>query len=322
MKKICRRGTILLMCIMLLSVQAAAVEQLIPVGKVIGIELFDGSVTVAAIDETLGGSARAAGLQVGDKILRVDQKEITCARDVRYALDRSDVQVELTVERKGKVETLQLQPQVTPDGPRLGIYLRQGITGVGTVTWYDPDTGAFGALGHGVNTQSGDLLPMEKGNIYAATVAGVNKGEPGKPGQLLGALEGETPVGTLTENTAQGIFGKALRDWEGQAIPVGEEQDVQTGQAQILSTVSDGQTQTYCVEILKVYPNAGNTGRNMLLRVTDPALLSTTGGIVQGMSGSPIIQDGKLIGAVTHVLVNDPTTGYGIFIENMLDAAA
>ena len=314
MKKLCRCTAIVLMCMMILSVDAAAAEQLIPVGKVVGIELFDGSVTVAAIDETLGEHAREAGLQVGDKLLRIDQKEITCAQDVRYALERSDSRVELTVERAGKEETVYLQPQVTTDGPKLGVYLRQGITGVGTVTWYDPQSGTFGALGHGVNTQNGDLLPMEEGNIYAATVAGVEKGKPGEPGQLLGALEGETPVGKLTGNTAQGIFGTAVRGWEGQAVPVADHEEVRPGQAQIYSTVSGGQVQSYCVEILKIYPNAGATGRNMLLRVTDPALLNATGGIVQGMSVSPIIQDCKLVGSVTHVLVNDPTTGYGIFI--------
>jgi stage IV sporulation protein B len=137
----------------------------------------------------------------------------------------------------------------------------------------------------------------------------------------MGALSGAEPIGTLSNNTPCGIFG-SCNGFSGQPIPTAEASEVRTGSAVILSTVGGSTPREYSVEILKIYPNASQAGRNLLLKVTDPQLLSLTGGIVQGMSGSPIIQDGKLVGAVTHVLVNDPTTGYGIFIENMLDAAA
>ena len=129
-------------------------------------------------------------------------------------------------------------------------------------------------------------------------------------------------LGQLTDNTASGVFGTAPGGWEGQAVPVGSCEEINPGPAKIRSTVADGVPGEYSVEIIKLYPKSRADGRNMLLKVTDPALIAATGGIVQGMSGSPILQDGKLVGAVTHVLVNDPTTGYGIFIENMLDAAA
>ena len=138
----------------------------------------------------------------------------------------------------------------------------------------------------------------------------------------MGTLKEATPVGSLYKNTVQGVFGTTQTGWTGEPLPVGEPSDVQTGAATIRCTVQGDSVQDYSVEILKVYPRSGASGRNMLLKITDPVLLETTGGIVQGMSGSPIIQDGKLVGAVTHVLVNDPTMGYGIFIENMLDAAA
>lgn len=322
MKKFVYRAAFSLLCAVLLSVSVSAAEMLIPLGRVIGIELSDGSVSVAAFDDAMAANARAAGLQVGDKIVAIDKYNVSSAQDVRYALDRSDGTVELAVERGGKRKEITVKPQITESGPRLGVYLRQGITGVGTVTWYDPDAQTFGALGHGVNTASGELLTMQKGSVYDASVAGVQRGEPGTPGQLIGAVDSRCPVGVLSRNTPQGIFGTVQKHWTGQALPVGTAADVHTGSAVIRSTVSDGQVQEYSVEILKIYPGANATGRNMLLRVTDPALLETTGGIVQGMSGSPIIQDGKLVGAVTHVLVNDPTTGYGIFIENMLDAAA
>ena len=204
----------------------------------------------------------------------------------------------------------------------MGVYLKQGITGVGTVTWYDPESGNFGALGHGVNDPDGKLIAMEQGEVYQATVLSVKTGKSGTPGQLMSAVTGTGVIGNLSKNTVQGVFGNAQLSGNEEMLPVGQKEDVHTGSATIRSTVAGNQVQEYSVEVLKVYPNSGPTGRNMLLKVTDPDLLAATGGIVQGMSGSPIIQDGKLVGAVTHVLVNDPTTGYGIFIENMLDAVA
>ena len=320
MKGFLRRTAALFVYILWLPTTALAAQELVPVGEVIGIELSDGSVTVVAFDEALGAQAQAAGLQVGDTIVTVDDQKVTCAQDVRDALQRCDGVVGLSVLRSGKEKQLRLTPQVTRDGPRLGVYLKQGITGVGTVTWYDPDSGSFGALGHGVNAQDGSLLQMEQGTAYRATIQSVKKGEAGQPGQLMGAMADPTSVGSLTKNTVQGIFGTTRSGWQGAPIPVAAHQEVKTGPAVIRSTVQGAQTQEYSVEILKIYPDSDS--RNMLVKVTDPALLSATGGIVQGMSGSPIIQDGKLVGAVTHVLVNDPTTGYGIFIENMLDAAA
>ena len=226
------------------------------------------------------------------------------------------------MSRGGKEKKLKIKPQITDHGPRLGVYLRSGITGIGTVTWYDPETKQFGTLGHGVNGSDGELLEMTGGVAYDARVASVRKGVSGEPGQLKGAVAAGQEIGRLYRNTQQGVFGTSDRGWKGEALPVGEAEDIRTGDAVIRSTVSGDTVQEYSVEILKIYPGSRSDGRNLLLKVTDPALLETTGGIVQGMSGSPIIQDGKLVGAVTHVLVNDPTTGYGIFIENMLDAAA
>ena len=322
MGSLVRRAVLTCLCAAVLAVEALAARYVVPVGQVIGIELQDGTVTVAAIDEALGESARAAGVQAGDRIVKIDGVAVANAAEVRHQLERSDGTVELEVERDGKKKCFTVRPAVTREGPRLGVYLRQGVTGVGTVSWYDPDSKTFGALGHGVNDPEGKLLPMESGSVYAASVAGVIKGQAGQPGQLLGQLESRIPLGQLEKNTSQGIFGRVHTDFEGEAMPVAGIGEIRTGQAEILSTVADRQVQRYSVEILKIYPGSRQTGRNMLLKVTDPRLLETTGGIVQGMSGSPIIQDGKLIGAVTHVLVNDPTTGYGIFIENMLDAAA
>ena len=322
MKRFLSRASILMVCVWVLSISVSAVKMLVPVGQVVGLELQDHSVTIASFDEALGAAAQKAGLKKGDRITKINGYPVESAQDIRYALDRCDGTVAVTVLRNRKEATVRFAPGVTQDGPKLGVYLKQGVTGVGTVTWYDPETGLFGTLGHGVNNPRGDLVKMVSGTAYKASVVSVRKGECGEPGQLMGALKEAKPVGILYKNCVQGVFGKTQTGWTGEKLPVGTVKDVKTGEAKIRSTVQGDTVREYSVEILKVYPNAASSGRNILLRVTDERLLNTTGGIVQGMSGSPIIQDGKLIGAVTHVLVNDPTTGYGIFIENMLDAAA
>jgi stage IV sporulation protein B len=301
---------------------ASAAEALVPVGQVVGLHIGDSGAVIAGFDEAIGTGAQSAGLQVGDRLTSINGRSIERAADITKILEKTTGHVEVRYIRDGKTKSTRLLPIITDDGPRLGVYLKQGISGVGTITWYDPESGVYGALGHGVNTGDGRLCSIGEGNLYRAAVLSVVKGKSGDPGQLLGALRDKTPIGTIEKNVEQGIFGKAVKGWQGELIPVAENEEIRTGKAKIRSNVNGEEVQEYSVEILKIYPNAKPGGRNMLLRITDPALLEVTGGIVQGMSGSPIIQDGKLIGAVTHVLVNDPTTGYGIFIENMLDAAA
>lgn len=321
MKKIASGAFAAALCLYLLPHQVMAAS-LIPVGEVIGLELSNGCVSVAAFDDTLGGPAKDAGLQIGDQIVDIDGIRIDEASDVRAALERSDGQVAMKILRDDTHHQLTLIPQITANGPRLGVSLRQGVTGIGTVTWYDPQTHEFGTLGHGVSDSNGHLVDMTTGKAYHANVLSVKRGKCGEPGQLRGGMDGAQPLGELKKNTEQGVFGTSDTGWLGEPLQTAATAHIRTGPATIRSTVSGDTVREYSVEILKLYPSTRTEGRNMLLRVTDPELLKATGGIVQGMSGSPIIQDGKLVGAVTHVLVNDPTTGYGIFIENMLDAAA
>ena len=318
-----KTAIMIISCMIILSMLplGAQAVQLIPGGQLIGLELNDRAVTVAAFDETQS-AARSAGMEVGDRITHVDAAPIGCAADMRKALDRSAGSVNIRFLRHGKEKTLQILPDITKDGPRLGVYLRQGIHGVGTVTYYDPQSGCFGALGHSVNDPNGKLLDMTAGNAYEAGIMHIKKGQCGTPGQLMGTMDPTENVGSLYRNTPQGVFGKIHQPPQGQALETASADQVKTGPAVIRCTVENGPIQEYSVKILKIYPASRSGGRNMLIKVTDQALLDTTGGIIQGMSGSPILQDGKLIGAVTHVLVNDPTMGYGIFIENMLDAAA
>ncbi len=285
----------------LLPGQAEAAQLLIPVGEIVGLELRDDTVTVAAFDDARGEAARSAGLRIGDQILQIDGHTIKSAGDVRQALEDCGERIQVQIRRGEKIQTLSLRPQEGEDGARLGVYLRQGITGIGTITFYDPGTGEFGTLGHGVSDARGKLLEMTRGNAYDAQVLSVKKGESGDPGQLKGTAEAEQIIGTLRKNTPQGVFGISPQGWLGEPVPVGEFEDVQTGPATIRSTVSGDRVQEYSVEILRIYPRDRADGRNFLLKVTDQRLLDITGGIVQGMSGSPIIQNGKLVGAVTHV---------------------
>lgn len=309
------------LCVILLLPTAWAEPLLIPVGQTVGLQLRDNTVTIAAFDDLLGADAKNAGLKIGDCIVKVNGTPVHSAQQMRDALEASGRTALLTIRRGGKELEATVKVTPTDGGAKLGVYLKQGISGIGTVTWYDPSTGKFGALGHGVNGSSGVLMQMAAGSTYPAQVMSVTKGRSGHPGQLRGSCDGAESCGELLRNTPQGVFGKSRQGWLGEAIPVGSADQVHPGQASIRSTVSNYTTGDYSVEILKVYPASRTDGRNLLLRVTDKALLEATGGIVQGMSGSPIIQDGKLIGAVTHVLVNAPDIGYGIFIENMLEAA-
>ncbi len=321
MKRIIRAACLAALLFGILPATARAEQLLIPVGRVIGIQLESGSVTVAAFDDVSGSRAREAGLRIGDEILKIDDRAVRCARDVRSALDNSGSAVVLTVRRSGRLSTIPMEPTRENGTPRLGVYLRQGIAGIGTVTWYDPETKNFGTLGHGVSDGKGKLVKMTGGRAYEAEILSVTKGKCGDPGQLKGSADAGEVFGTLTKNTPQGVFGMTEKGWTGTALPAADYEEIKTGPAVIRSTVDNRGPREYSVEILKIYPEDRSDCRNLLIRVTDPELLKTTGGIVQGMSGSPICQNGKIVGAVTHVLVNDPTMGYGIFIENMLDAA-
>lgn len=299
-----------------------AEQLLVPVGQAIGLQLRDNTVMIAAFDDTLGKDAKNSGLKIGDYIIKVNGKPVKDSEEIQRILDETNGEAALTVRRGSKEQCIKLKPTKTNSGAKLGLYLKQGITGIGTVTWYNPESGTFGALGHGVNDSNGVLLKMSEGKTYPADVMDIVKGKCGHPGQLKGNCDSMETSGSLFRNTPHGVFGKTLYGWKGEPIPVCSPSQVHTGQATIRSTVHGKHAEDYSVEILKIYSPDRTDGRNLLLHVTDQTLLDSTGGIVQGMSGSPIVQDGRLVGAITHVLVNDPTMGYGIFIENMLDDAA
>ncbi len=317
MKKIIRLGLCLALTLLLSLSALAAPDRLIPGGNTIGLQMDTRGVSIV---EVCSESGKGAGLKKGDLIIAVDGKAVSSPEDLQRAASSSRGRaVKLSLLRDGREESCTLAPQKTEAGWLWGLTVRDGISGIGTVTYYNVEDNSFGALGHGVSEGSG-LLPMEEGRVLPSLVTAVTKGKKGEPGALQGALAGRSALGTIGRNTSSGIFG-TMPCPRKDPLPVGSWQEAKKGEAKILSNIRGTEVKEYTVEILEIRPN-DSQNRNFLLKVTDPALLEATGGIVQGMSGSPILQEGKLIGAVTHVLLDDPTRGYGIFIENMLDAAA
>ena len=303
-------------------------RELIPGGQLVGVAVkTDGLVYVGASD--LGSSpspARLSGLKNGDVITKINGIPID---GVRSLTENVQPEKENTIEvmRGDQTLSLRLTPKTDPrDGKaKIGAWVRESVAGLGTLTYIDPKTGEFAALGHSISDPDANIVvPITGGQLIDAKFTGVVRGEKGAPGELSGAFLNDGAVlGTIRENAQSGIKGTFTKADVGSyaysgPIEIAEKGDVKIGHAEILSTVSDTGTDVYGIDIVAI--DESGSERNLLIKVTDQALLNATGGIVQGMSGSPIIQDGKLVGAVTHVLVNDPTRGYGIFIENMLKA--
>ncbi|MDE7221550.1 MAG: SpoIVB peptidase [Oscillospiraceae bacterium] len=311
------------------SAQAAALEaeSLVPVGHTIGIKLFAEGVVVIGLAEVETGSGvltpgADCGLQVGDVIEEANGTEVESSEQFA-ALLQCGGKIELAVTRNGEDLLLAAEPVLGTDGTwRLGAWIRDSMAGIGTVTFYDPDTGTFGALGHGItDTDTGLLMPLGDGAVMHASVKAVKRGSAGEPGELKGSFDLTHDMGELYANTERGVFGSLENAGytREDALPVAKAGEVRPGPAEILSNVSGDSVERYDIEILRVLDSTGT--QNLLLQVKDEALIGQTGGIVQGMSGSPILQDGRIVGAVTHVMVNEPTKGYGILIENMLAAA-
>ena len=261
----------------------------------------------------------------GDYIVAFNEQKVTSKQelieDISH-LDGDDVTLDLL--REGQEVPVSLTPVKDTNGDyKLGIWVRDNTQGIGTLTFVDKE-GNYGALGHGISdVDTGELLHISEGSLYQAEVLGIQKGESGSPGELSGLIRYEPGrvLGNIDINSKNGIYGHISAGKEGmflKKMPVAYKQELKTGPASLLCCVN-GKVQEYQAEITRIDMNHEDTNKSFVLHVTDPELLEATGGIVQGMSGSPIIQDGKLVGAVTHVLVNDPTRGYGIFIENMLD---
>ena len=289
---------------------------LYPGGSVFGLVINEDGVTV-----TDAGDGRA--LLVGDRIIGINGTEVCDSSEVEELVKASGGRrIEIEVIRCSERVKLSVTPRLDGGEYTLGVKLRSRTAGIGTVTFIDPETLSFGGLGHGVSDSvSSGCITLRSGAVTSVTLGSCKRGEIGHAGELTGVLK-QNRIGTINLNNECGIFGTLtdLPDYCTTPLPAAEREDVKCGKAEIISTVKNGMRATYQIEIYDVdYTSTGS--KSFKIKVTDPTLISLSGGIVRGMSGSPIIQDGKLVGAVTHVMVANPTEGYGIFIENMLNSA-
>jgi stage IV sporulation protein B len=304
---------------------------LVPGGQSIGVALKTqgalvvGTSTILSSDGTSGNPAREAGIVAGDVIRSVGGIEVEDAAHLSELINEAEGTITVEVMREGVMQQLELIPrQDAQDGKmRLGMWVRDSTAGVGTLTFYDPRSESFGALGHAItDIDTRTRLLVREGEIMLSKIVDVKVGTKGNPGELRGSFSSDDAIGSINKNCEYGIFGQAYQKINNslypEGLPVALQEEVHTGPAEILTTIDGNGVQSYGCEILRLQPQDSPAQRGMVINITDERLLSATGGIVQGMSGSPIIQDGRIVGAVTHVLVNDPTKGYGMFIEWML----
>lgn len=318
-KRICLMVLILLLACSLALPASALESELVPVGRTVNLELALDGVYVVKFDAgEHAAPARDAGIKLGDRIVSVNGAPVSRSEELRSSVSGCcGEDLILRVRRGEKEMSFTVRPVYDSGGWRIGIFVRDHISGLGTVTYYNPETGCFAALGHGISGCCSDA-GFGSGLVRPAQIECVRKGCRGRPGELQGAPSRQTPIGMIEVCTERGVFGRADGGFEATSVPVADRGEITTGQAELLCNVSGTDVSRYRIEIEGI-SFGQDEGKNLRLHITDPALLEQTGGIVQGMSGSPILQNGKLVGAVTHVLVSDPTRGYGILIENMLE---
>ncbi|QZY57476.1 SpoIVB peptidase [Crassaminicella profunda] len=319
-----------------LQVDVVPKIKVIPGGQSVGVRLNTKGVLVVGLEEINGidgkkhNPSREAGLTIGDSIIEINSLKIKDADHVTSIINQNkNTEITLKVKRREKIFNVKIKPVKSIDEGeyRIGLWVRDKTAGVGTLTFYHPDTMRFGALGHAItDIDTGLLLTVDHGQIVKSKVASIKQGKRGHPGEIKGIFyETSKPMGNLEKNTHFGIFGKAYEpitnDIYKKPIEISYQNQIHEGKATILTTIDNNKIEEYEVYIEKVNRQRTPNTKSMIIKVTDKRLLKKSGGIVQGMSGSPIIQDGKLIGAVTHVFVNDPSKGYGLFIEWMIKKA-
>jgi stage IV sporulation protein B len=308
-------------------------QKVLAMGNAVGVRLHLEGALIEAVSPVMGVDgkkyypAKQAGLKRGDLILEADEESIFNIKDLTQRIERGkgkDILVKYL--RDGQESISSVSPVKLEDGSyKIGVWVKDSIYGIGTITFCTPNPDyAYGGLGHGISNQKqDDVLPIRGGEVFYTEIDSVKKGISGNPGELKGNLMLEYQVlGKIEKNTPYGIFGKLDRDFissnPSHAYFIGYEQHVNKGEAYILSNIEGNEVKKYSIQIQKITNKPFKSPKGMIVHITDPSLLKKTGGIVQGMSGSPIIQNGRLIGAITHVLVNEPSKGYGILIEDML----
>ncbi len=313
------------------NVSVIDIDEVVACGVPFGIKMYTNGVMVVSMTDvdTQSGSlnpAYEAGIRIKDIITKVNSKTISSVEQLEEIVAQSGGNtLQLTVVRDGKEIIYGVTPvkSVSADKYRLGLWIRDSSAGIGTMTYYDKKTGLFAGLGHGIcDVDTGQRLPLSYGTVLKSSIIDIVKGEKGSPGELKGILYDNMSIGQLYDNSDYGVFGILTDDGmnliKGRSYPVALSSEIEKGPAKILCTLDDDKVKEYDIIIENINRNPYFGEKNMVIKITDKDLISKTGGIVQGMSGSPIIQNGKLVGAVTHVFISDPAKGYGIFAENMI----
>ena len=292
----------------------------IPGGIPFGIKIRSEGVMVVSVED--GSPAKNAGIRPGDVIMSINGEKVTTNAEISEKIQDTPSGATVVFKRKDSEISVKLTPNENGGELKVGAWVRDSAAGIGTLTYYNPESGAFGGLGHAVSDiTTGEAVPLGAGEITHAQIYDIIRGKEGSAGELCGIILPNSDIGGIEENRSSGVFGKLYEPLEGETVPVAFRQEVQPGAATIITTLDDGCPKEYSIEIERINLLDLNGSKAMVIRITDSELLEKTGGIVRGMSGSPIIQNGMLAGAVTHVLVNDPTRGYAVFAETMLEGA-
>ncbi len=302
--------------------------KVVPLGKAIGMRLYTEGVLVVGMSEIEGKKPyENSGIETGDKIVEVNNVEIKSTDELIQCVNSangSSVEIKY-INDKNEEEVANITPAKTAENEyKLGLWVRDAAAGVGTVTFYEPSSGEFGALGHGINdVDTYELIDIANGEIVTTNIIDIVKGEKGSPGEIRGIIEGERTIGNVSKNTSFGVYGNMLDTTslninKESELEVANRSEIKLGKAEIMCELENGKVEKYEIEIQKIFLDNNSDNKSILIKVTDEELIEKTGGIIQGMSGAPVIQNGKFIGAVTHVLVNDPQMGYAIFGDLMI----
>ena len=306
--------------------------KVVPMGNLIGAKLYTSGVLVVGMSEIQGDDQQkhkpyeGSGIEEGDMIVEMDSKKIANTDELVETVNSSKGKaIQIKYVRNDEIITTGIQPIKSEDNEyKLGLWVRDAAAGVGTLTFYEPSTGKFAALGHGiVDVDTGDIINIANGELVTSNLVAIKKGEKGTPGEIKGSIDSGVTIGNISKNTNFGVFGlvsnknnlnlNGAKEYE-----VALRSEIQTGEAEIICELENEKKEQYKIEISKIYTSNNYDNKSMMIKITDERLLQKTGGIIQGMSGSPIIQNGKFVGAITNVLVSDPTTGYAIFGDLMV----
>ena len=295
-----------------------------PLGITVGIKVNTDGIMVLKTGDIINSQGEitspSAEILAGDHIVFANNKRLETKEDLVHVVQNSD-KIDFVIKRNNQIINVYVTPTITDLGEKkVGLWVRDMAQGIGTVTYYNPVSGKFGALGHGImDSNTKELMDISGGEISLTSIENIKKGKKGSPGELVGYLDQNKVLGSINVNTSYGIFGYLNEQMLGshRPIAIGRISDIEVGEAIVLSNI-EGSIQAYSASIESINKNTADNSKGMVVKITDEDLLNRTNGIVQGMSGSPIIQNDKIIGAVTHVFVQDPTKGYGVFIENML----